>query len=108
MSWPRSFFYPHSVIIRAYVEGAGMGSSLADPVTSIAEVKDESQLIRTDRGDESTSGTQITLPLTAVVPLDSEVTVWSGTPAERTAVVIKVARDENPPPLPSHQIVYLE
>lgn len=108
MTWPASFFYPHTVSIRALEEGAGMGPSLGPARTSIAEVKDEAQLIRTDRGDEATSSTQVTLPLSTLAPLDSEVTVWAGTPAERTAVVIKVARDENPPPLPSHQIVYLE
>ncbi|MDQ1206203.1 hypothetical protein [Microbacterium sp. SORGH_AS_0862] len=108
MSFPASFFFPHIISIRALAGGAGMGETYADAVPSIAEVKDEAQLVRTADGAEVTSSTQVTVPLDTAAPLGSLVTVWAGQGAQRESVVLRVARDENPPPLPSHLILYLE
>jgi len=108
VSFPASFFFPHTVNIRALAGGAGVGETYADAVSAIAEVKDESQLVRNADGAEVTSSTQVTVPLDTDAPLGSLVMVWPGQGAERESVVLRVARDENPPPLPSHLILYLE
>ena len=108
MSWPQSFFFPHAVSIRAHTGGGGRGDSYSAPAPSIAEVKDEAQLVRGPDGREVTSSSQVTVPLATIAPLGSLVTVWPRTPAEREAAVIRVRHDENPAPLPSFQILYLE
>ncbi|MDY0830738.1 hypothetical protein SK224_16505 [Microbacterium sp. BG28] len=109
MSFPASFFFPHTVSIRALAGGGGMRPSYFGPETVIAEVKDEAQLIRTADGAEITSSTQVTVPLATIVPLGSLVTVWPGQgAAERESAVLRVGRDENPPPLPSHLVLYLK
>lgn len=108
MSWLQRFLFPHAVSIQAARRGGGMGGGFAQAVDVAAEVKDGSQLVRTPDGVEIVSTSQVTVSLGTVAPIGSLVTVWAGTPAERESTVVQVGRDENDPPLPSHQILYLK
>lgn len=104
--WP-DFFYPHSVEIQA-VQTGGMGTTPGVKRASRAEVIDQQTLVRGQDGAEVVSSTRVTVPLDPPVPLGSLVTVWPTSPAKRTAVVLQVGRDENAPPLESHQVLYLK
>lgn len=108
MSWPASFFFPHTVQVRDEDGGGSMGPSHSRPRSVRAEVKDEQRLIRTADGSEVVSSTTVTVPLDANVAPGALMTVWPGTSAEREASVLAVAREENAPPLPSHLILSLE
>ena len=109
MSWPESFFFPDTVKVRDFTGGGGLGGGYGNPRTLAAEVIDVQELIRNTAGEEVVSSTRVTVPLAANVTLGSLVTVWAGVPgAEREAEVLRVGRDENPPPLPSHQILWLK
>lgn len=107
-SWG-GFFLPHTVHVRAFTGGAGMGGAHADTVQVAAEVKDERTLVRNDSGAEVVSSSQVTVPLETVVPIGSLVTVWQGLPAERESEVIAVAANDNTddPDLDSFQVLYL-
>ncbi|MFP7833131.1 hypothetical protein [Marisediminicola sp. LYQ134] len=94
MKWDR-FFYPHTVSIQNYRRGGGMGSGFDDPRDVAAEVRDEQRLVRNADGKEVVSSTQVTVPITETVPLQSKVTVWPGTARERTAQVLAVGTDDN-------------
>lgn len=107
MSWPESFFFPHRVLVEALQAGAGMGTTYAPAREVIAEVLDEVELVRDANAQEVVSSARVTVPLSAAVPVGSRVTVWPGTAQQRKATVLTVARDENPPPLPSHLILRL-
>ncbi|ERG63535.1 hypothetical protein L332_03595 [Agrococcus pavilionensis RW1] len=107
MSWG-GFFYPHTVIVRDRRQVAGMGSTLGEPRTLRAEVKDEAQLVRDASGAEVVSSSQVTVPLDANVAPGAQVTLWPGTPQERTAGVLNVARNENAAPLDSFLLLTLK
>lgn len=109
MSWPAGFFFPDWVDIQS-VQSGGMGTTPGAKRRSAAEVIDQQTLVRGADGAEVVSSTRVTVPLDPPVPLGSMVTVWPDGPAaaKRTAVVLQVGRDENPPPLPSHQVLYLK
>lgn len=85
-----------------------MGSGYATSRELGAEVKDEQRLVRTADGSEAVSSSTVTVPLESAVAPGALVTVWAGTSAERESSVIAVAREENPPPLPSHLILSLK
>lgn len=85
-----------------------MGCGFAEPRELIAEVKDEQRLVRTADGSEAVSSSTVTVPLESAVAPGALVTVWAETSAERESSVIAVAREENPPPLPSHLILSLK
>jgi len=89
------FFYPHKVKVRDLSAVGGMGSRYSQPRTVAAEVKDEQRLVRNVDGAEVVSSTQVTVPLSTVVPIGSLVTVWPGTSSEREAEVLAVGRDDN-------------
>ena len=110
MSWPASFFFPHTVRIRDVTSSGGMGRRHADAPgrTVRAEVKDEQQLVRDSGGQEVVSSAQVTVPLDDQVRLGALVTVWPGRPQEREAEVLAVARNENPPPLQSFLLLSLK
>jgi len=107
VSWDGPFWFPHTVKVRDSIASGGRGSRLGDPRDVAAEVKDEHRLVRTADGREVVSSSTVTVPLEANVSVGSEVTVWPGSVAERTATVIAVGRDENDPPLPSQLILSL-
>jgi hypothetical protein len=102
------FWFPDAVKVEAKQGRGGMGAKYAAEVDSVAEVKDEQKLVRTADGAEVVSSSNVTVPLDPVIPLGSLVTVWPGGTAERTAVVLAVSRQVNHPPLPSHQVLWLE
>lgn len=109
MSFPSSFFFPDTVKVRDYLGAGGMGGSHGDPRTLAAEVIDVQEIVRDATGQEVVSSTRVTVPIESNVALGSLVTVWSATVgAEREAEVLRSGRDENPPPLPSHQILWLK
>lgn len=108
MSWPDSFFFPDEVTVRDYEAGGGMGGGYGNPRTLEAEVIDKQEIVRNLAGEEVVSSTRVTVKLAANVPLRSLVTVRPGRFAEREAEVLQVGYDENPPPLPSHQILWLK
>lgn len=108
MSWGDSFWWPHSVKVRD-VARTGSGprpSSTQRPLP--AEVLDEQELVRDIDGNEVVSSTRVTVPLDANVAPGALVTVWEGTPAQREAAVIAVARVIDDPPLPSHLVLRLK
>lgn len=107
MMWP-AFFYPHTVKVRDYQPGGGMGGGFAASRELTAEVKDERRLVRDRDGAEVVSSSQVTVPLGSNVPLGSLVTVWAGTPSEREATVLQVGRDDNTDTLlDSFELLYL-
>lgn len=109
MSFPQSFFFPNTVRVRDYLGAGGMGGGHGDPRILAAEVIDVQEIVRDATGQEVVSSTRVTVPLDSNVPLRSLVTVWSATAgAEREAEVLRIGRDENPAPLPSHQILWLK
>lgn len=110
MSWPASFFFPHTVRIRDLSGGGGMGRHPAPAPgrTVRAEVKDEQTLVRTADGQEVVSNTQVTVAVSDPVALGALVAVWPGLPHEREAEVLQIARNDNAPPLPSFLILSLK
>lgn len=108
MSWPASFFFPHRVIVEDAISAGGAGTKFGEAREVIAEVKDEQRIVIGTDASEHVSNTQVTVPLSAAVPVGSMVTVWAGRVGARRARVIAVQRDENPPPLPSHLILSLQ
>lgn len=109
MSFPASFFFPDTVKVRDLRAGGGMGGGFGPSRTLAAEVIDVQEIVRNAAGEEVVSSTCVTVPLESNVTLGSLVTVWPGRAgAEREAEVLRVGRDENPPPLPSHQILWLK
>lgn len=110
MSWPASFFFPHTVRIRDISGGAGMGRRHTPaPGRSVScEVKDEQTLVRTADGQEVVSNTQVTVAVNDQVALGALVTVWPGLPQEREAEVLQIVRNENAPPLQSFLVISLK
>ena len=107
MSWG-AFWYPHTVQIRDALPAGGMGGGFAAARTLAAEVIDTQTLVRDKDGREVVSSTRVTVPLPQHVPLGSLVTVWSGMPRERTALVLAVAANENADLLDSYLVLSLE
>ena len=109
MTWPAAFFFPNTVKVRDLRPGGGMGGGYGNSRSLAAEVIDVQEIVRDASGQEVVSSTRVTVPLDSNVTLGSLVTVWSATlGAEREAEVLRIGRDENPPPLPSHQILWLK
>lgn len=107
VTWPAAFFFPHVVAVQDLTGSGGMGETYGPSRDVVAEVIDERTILRGQDGQEVVSSTRVTVPLEAEVPVGSLVTVWPGGTAERTAEVLRVGRDDNPPPLPSHLVLYL-
>lgn len=109
MTWPASFFFPHTVKVRDVTGSGGMGVVHSPTARSLAaEVIDKQELVRNAAGEEVVSSTRVTVALDANVRQGALVTVWDGTSAKREAAVISVGRDENAPPLPSHLVLWLK
>ncbi|WHE35153.1 hypothetical protein [Microbacterium sp. BDGP8] len=101
-------FTRHSAVVRAKRRGGGMGGGgYADPRTVRAWVVDEQQTVIGADAVEVISSTQVSLDIDEDIPQGSLVTVWSGAPNEREAVVlaISVFRHER---LPSFQTLHLK
>lgn len=106
MRWG-AFFYPHHVRVQARQATAGRGVTWGTARTLDAEVVDEVELVRDADGSEVASSARVTVPLGEHVAPGDQVTVWPGTPQERTAAVIAVARNENASPLDSFLVLTL-
>lgn len=108
MSWASPFWFPHTVTVEDAISAGGSGTRFAEPRTVAAEVKDQQRIVVGADANEHVSNTQVTVPISAAVPVGSMVTVWAGRVGARRARVIAVQRDENLPPLPSHLILSLQ
>lgn len=107
MSWD-GFFFPDTVRVRDFRPGGSLGGGYAEPRSLSSETIDVQEIVRNASGQEVVSSTRVTVPIESSVPLGSLVTVWPGTVQEREAEVLRVGHDKNPPPLPSHQILWLK
>lgn len=109
MSWgDAGFWYPHTIQVED-TQGRGGKDRIPGATRSLsAEVKDQQRLVRAADGTQSVSSSTVTVPIDSAVEAGSLVTVWPGTPQERTAAVIAVQRDENDDDLDSHLILSLE
>ncbi|MDR6142040.1 hypothetical protein QE375_001594 [Microbacterium foliorum] len=108
MSWGDSFWFPHTVSVRAHLGDGGRGPRYAAATDASAEVLDKQERIRDAKGVEVVSSSRVTVPINTVAPLGSLVTVWPGRPTQREAEVLQVGIDENDPPLPSHLVLWLK
>lgn len=104
---------PHRVMIRRLLGEGAEGDIWSDPVTVPAYVEQKARLVVDRRSTSPTSGQEITSSTTLVVFLKddalprSRVTVWAGTPRERTSEVIASAYGDYPG-APSHAELNLE
>lgn len=109
MTWGDAFWWPHEVSIRD-LQGAGShGDVFAAARSGVpAEVIDQTRMVRAADGREVVSSTRVTVAGSPPVPLGSLVTVWPGGAHEREARVLQVGYSEDAPPLPTHQVLFLE
>lgn len=92
-----AFLTPHTVIVRPLTGSGGMGPVYGSPVADIpALVVEGAQLVRDAGGSEVVSQASVSVHFDVVAPPGSEVTVWAGTPKERTAVVITASGGPHP------------
>lgn len=101
------FLFPHTVSVRSMVGGGGRGQTPGTARSVASETIDERTLVKNRDNQEVVSNTRVTVPLDAAVQAGDLVTVWPGTAMSREAQVIRVGRDQNDPPLPSHLILWL-
>ncbi|WP_424183850.1 hypothetical protein ACOBQX_17985 [Actinokineospora sp. G85] len=80
---------PHTITLRRYLGTGPYGDVHADPVlVRRVFVEDRRRLVRSSTGEEVISETTVRTRPGVYVPVGSLVTVWAGTPHERTARVI--------------------
>ncbi|TCO64384.1 hypothetical protein [Actinocrispum wychmicini] len=94
---PPNFVLPHAVAVRPYLGPGPYGDVFGDPVVvRRAFVEDRRRLVRSPDGEEVVSETTVRTRRNERIPLGSKVTVWQGTPHERTATVITVSVLDHP------------
>ncbi|MFF3029145.1 hypothetical protein [Microbacterium sp. NPDC057944] len=105
---------PHRVTITRFLGDGPEGDLWADPVGDVPAYVEQKTRLRVDRRSPSpTSGQEITATTFIVLLTDddvlprSKVTVWPGTPRERTAEVID-SEFYDYPRTPSHVEAYTE
>lgn len=105
---------PHKVTIRSFEGDGPEGDIWADPRPDLPAYVEQKSRLRVDRrSDSPTSGQEITSTAFVVLLTEddtqprSEVTVWAGTPRERTSAVIDSAYFDYRG-TPSHVELYLE
>lgn len=105
---------PHQVMITPLVGEGAEGDIWGSPVSAPAYVEQKTRLVVDRRSTSRTSGQEVTSS-TAVVLLPehdtlprSRVTVWPGTPRERTSEVIDSALGMYSARTPNHVELYLE
>lgn len=88
---------PHTVLVRPFlgVSGAGLVHGLQEPLTGVY-VEDVREVVLDDQGTEVVSNTKVHMSFDDAPREKSLVTVWPGTPFEREAPVIRVARHHHP------------
>jgi hypothetical protein len=88
---PRALL-PHTIKVEAYLGSGPYGDAWDEPVTiRHAQVDDKRRVVRAPDGSEVVSETTVRLELHHQIPPGSRVTVWPGTPLERTATVISAS-----------------
>lgn len=88
---------PHSIIVRPYLGTGPYGDVFGDPVVvRRVFVEDRRRLVRSTTGEEVISETTVRTRPQVHIPIGSQVTVWPGTPHERTARVITANRFDHP------------
>lgn len=104
-----AFWFPHRVRIAPMRPGGGMGPRIGEIGDEIpAEIDDQQRLVRGADGVQKPSSARVTVALETIAPLGSEVTIWPGRPAERTAAVIATSYEDNGDDLPSQLVLTLQ
>ena len=111
----RKAHLPHRVIITPFVGDGPEGDIWGTPVTDVPAVVEQKTRLKVDRRSTSPSSGQEIRSSTAVVLLPehdvlprTKVTVWPGTPRERTSEVIDSALGMYDQRTPNHVELYLE
>ncbi|MBB5853975.1 hypothetical protein ACFQ05_11760 [Amycolatopsis umgeniensis] len=92
-----AFLLPHTVTVKPYTGTGAYGPTFGRPFSvRRAYVEDRRRLVRASDGAETISETTVITRPDPSVPAGSEVTVWPGTPAERTAIVITASTFDHP------------
>lgn len=106
---------PHRVDITRLTGEGPEGETWADPDTNRpAYVEQKSRLVVDRRSTSATAGQEITSTTFVALLLEDDaapgslVTVWKGTPRERTSTVIDSAYFDYKPKTPNHVELYLE
>jgi hypothetical protein len=88
---------PHTITVRPYLGTGPYGDVFGDPViVRRTFVEDRRRLVRTATGEEVISETTVRTRPREHIPIGSQVTVWHGTPHERTARVITTNLFDHP------------
>lgn len=87
---------PHQLTVRPYQGTGPYGDVFGEPSTHRAFVEDHRRLVVSASGEEVISETTAYTTLDVAAPVGSQVTVWAGTPHERTARVITTSRHLHP------------
>lgn len=111
----RSKHLPHRVTLTPFEGDGAEGDIWGEPQTDVPAYAEQKTHLRVDRRSTSpTSGQEITSSTTVVllpehdVPPRTKVTVWAGTPRERTSEVIDSALGMYNASTPNHVELYLE
>jgi hypothetical protein len=88
---------PHTITVRPYLGTGSYGDAYGDPViVRRTYVEDRRRLVRSTTGEEVISETTVRTRPVEHIPIGSHVTVWQGTPHERTGRVITVNLFDHP------------
>lgn len=114
MARSREKHLPHRVNIKPHEDDGAEGDIWGDlRENRPAYVEQKTRLVVDRRSTSPTSGQEVTATAFVVLMLEddtqprSEITVWAGTPRERTSAVIDSARFEYPG-TPAHIELFLE
>ena len=106
---------PHEVTVQRFLGDTAEGDSWAAPEPNIPAYVEQKTRLRVDRRSTSpTSGQEITSSTTVVLLPEHDclprtrVTVWAGTPRERTSEVVDSALGMYDQRTPNHVELYLE
>jgi hypothetical protein len=115
MAQLRARHLPHRVIVQPFEGDTAEGDSWGDPVEDIPAYAEQKTSLKVDRRSTSpTAGQQITSTTTVVLLPQHDylprtrVTVFAGTPRERTSEVIDSALGMYNSRTPNHVELYLE
>lgn len=87
---------PHTITVWPYEGTGAYNDQHGKPIEVRAQVEDSRRLTRSTTGEALVSSTTVRTLLEVHAPPGSLVTLWSGTPHERTARVITAHRFEHP------------
>ncbi|MEU4444895.1 hypothetical protein AB0K14_03220 [Actinosynnema sp. NPDC050801] len=88
---------PHTITVRPYLGTGPYDDVYGDPVVIRRTfVEDRRRLVRSSTGEEVISETTVRARPREHIPVGSLVTVWAGTPHERTAHVITANLFDHP------------